>query len=240
MKEHYTQEYQRGYADGRHSQGARIERLSTELAAATAQSDARPLGYVCGQHMQPSSKCPVCERDALMVRVRELEDERDAAREEVIAFRGALHDHQLMAKEHDTASKRLSDLLARIHRDGGHYEAEHGTEKACADADEKVVTLMVRVEELELAADGVGDTATIAYDAAQEDIKKLEARVRELESLRCADGKCGMCRECHKVVLAERDLLATEVRRLVAHWVESGTIGICPAAVRELLERIGK
>ena len=32
-------------------------------------------------------------------------------------------------------SQLLSNLLARIHRDGGHYEAEHGTAKAVADAD---------------------------------------------------------------------------------------------------------
>ena len=29
----------------------------------------------------------------------------------------------------------ISNLLARIHRDGGHYEVEHGTDKACKDAD---------------------------------------------------------------------------------------------------------
>lgn len=77
MKEHYAPEYQRGYADGRHSQDARIERLLTELAAATAQTHAHLLGYVCGQHMQPATTCPACERDELKERVRELEAERD-------------------------------------------------------------------------------------------------------------------------------------------------------------------
>jgi hypothetical protein len=37
--------------------------------------------------------------------------------------------------------ERLSSLLARIHRDGGHYEAEHGTEKAWADADAIVASI---------------------------------------------------------------------------------------------------
>jgi len=32
----------------------------------------------------------------------------------------------------------LSNLLAVIHADGGHYEAEHGTVKAVTDAIEKV------------------------------------------------------------------------------------------------------
>lgn len=33
----------------------------------------------------------------------------------------------------------LQNLLARIHRDGGHYTAEHGLERSCADAETKVV-----------------------------------------------------------------------------------------------------
>lgn len=35
-------------------------------------------------------------------------------------------------------SSQLGNLLAVIHRDGGHYESEHGTEKACADAETAV------------------------------------------------------------------------------------------------------
>ena len=35
-------------------------------------------------------------------------------------------------------SSQLGNLLAVIHRDGGHYESEHGTEKACADAMQRI------------------------------------------------------------------------------------------------------
>ena len=35
-------------------------------------------------------------------------------------------------------SSQLGNLLAIIHRDGGHYESEHGTEKACEDAETAV------------------------------------------------------------------------------------------------------
>lgn len=45
----------------------------------------------------------------------------------------------------DTA-RHLSNLLARIHRDGGHYEAEHGTDKAVADADARVAMLNVMAD----------------------------------------------------------------------------------------------
>ena len=34
----------------------------------------------------------------------------------------------------------IYDLLARIHRDGGQYTAEHGVEKSCDDAEAQVVT----------------------------------------------------------------------------------------------------
>ena len=37
--------------------------------------------------------------------------------------------------------QRLVTLLCRIHRDGGHYLAEHGLDKAVADADIKVAEL---------------------------------------------------------------------------------------------------
>lgn len=42
-------------------------------------------------------------------------------------------------KELIEREQQLGDLLARIHRDGGHYVQEHGWEKACADAENKVV-----------------------------------------------------------------------------------------------------
>lgn len=46
---------------------------------------------------------------------------------------------QKVVEERDVARARLSNLLARIHRDGGHYEVQHGTAKAVVDADEIVV-----------------------------------------------------------------------------------------------------
>lgn len=36
----------------------------------------------------------------------------------------------------------LCNLLARITRDGGHYLERHGMQKACDDADKKLVTLL--------------------------------------------------------------------------------------------------
>jgi predicted Zn-dependent protease len=38
----------------------------------------------------------------------------------------------------------LRELLAVIHRDGGHYVAEHGIEKAADDAQTKVIAWLAR------------------------------------------------------------------------------------------------
>lgn len=40
-----------------------------------------------------------------------------------------------LLREADTLERHLKNLLARIHRDGGHYTEEHGLNKSAADAD---------------------------------------------------------------------------------------------------------
>lgn len=45
----------------------------------------------------------------------------------------------------------LGELLAVIHCDGGHYQAEHGTAKATNDAIEKRNQLVRKVDELQTA-----------------------------------------------------------------------------------------
>ncbi len=49
---------------------------------------------------------------------------------------GQLYIHEAQLRE--AAEKQLGDLLAIIHRDGGQYQREHGTEKAVADAIQRV------------------------------------------------------------------------------------------------------
>jgi hypothetical protein len=49
------------------------------------------------------------------------------------------------------AERQLGNLLARIHRDGGHYQSSHGTEKACADAETVVGGLLAASDQLEAA-----------------------------------------------------------------------------------------
>lgn len=44
----------------------------------------------------------------------------------------------------------MSNILAVIHGDGGHYEEEHGTEKATRDAIDKFYKKCNEIEELKL------------------------------------------------------------------------------------------
>ena len=70
--------------------------------------------------------------------IQKLTRERDDAKEAICAQ--ASISKQLNI-ERDRARNLLSKLLARIHRDGGHYEQEHGREKATEDADNIVATM---------------------------------------------------------------------------------------------------
>lgn len=69
---------------------------------------------------------------------------------------------------HAQLYRKLGSLLAVIHRDGGHYESEHGTEKACADAE-----LAVHVQRG--IADGYQDALKIWRQRAEQAESRLAA-----------------------------------------------------------------
>jgi hypothetical protein len=54
------------------------------------------------------------------------------------------------------SERLLRDLLAIIHRDGGHYLARNGQEKACADAEKIVVQLRQELAEARVALGDLG------------------------------------------------------------------------------------
>lgn len=68
---------------------------------------------------------------------------------EALATADAILATGLVSAKHD---RLLGDLLAVIHRDGGHYQSDHGTEKAVADAHSKWADLISRAEHLDEAA----------------------------------------------------------------------------------------
>lgn len=53
--------------------------------------------------------------------------------------------------------KLVRNLLARIHRDGGHYVEEHGLDKALEDADAKVVAWLALSDDSTPAVPAVSD-----------------------------------------------------------------------------------
>ena len=63
----------------------------------------------------------------------------------------------------------IYDLLARTHRDGGQYTAEHGVEKACDDAEAQVVAWLDTVKwnpecKTMSVARSVGCCKSVAFD----------------------------------------------------------------------------
>ncbi len=66
----------------------------------------------------------------------------------------------------------IYDLLARIHRDGGQYTAEHGVEKSCDDAEAQVVAWLDTIN----SVDALIEQARIAErEACAEVCDELEA-----------------------------------------------------------------
>jgi hypothetical protein len=51
----------------------------------------------------------------------------------------------------ETAERHLGNLLARVHGDGGHYQAEHGDDKAVSDAKERIVRERAMLDEAQAA-----------------------------------------------------------------------------------------
>ena len=136
------------------SERAANEMLTAERDAAIANVSAltQHLTQVIGDHNAPSdcfssgpmfgdprdAICPACAALHFLSNPRASVDSgRDAAISAAVAAEREEH-----AAEIDRLKRErhhIYDLLARIHRDGGQYAAEHGVEKACDDAEAQVV-----------------------------------------------------------------------------------------------------
>jgi hypothetical protein len=68
----------------------------------------------------------------------------------------------------DVRAQETGNLLAIIHRDGGHYESKHGTQKATEDAKEIVYGLRARIDELTRERDDarIDPAAALAREAS--------------------------------------------------------------------------
>ena len=82
-------------------------------------------------------------------------------------------------------AKILSNLLAVIHSDGGHYEDEHGTVKASQDAMERVSKWMAGYYEARSIAESYRKEAAAANAQVLELERLLTQRAADLPSATC-------------------------------------------------------
>ena len=97
-------------------------------------------------------------------------------------------------RERDEARRDLGEILAVIHRDGGHYTGEHGISRSVADAHAAWAAVMRQLDEVasrarracqvlvaEIGADGPADVDAAAERAASE-IRDLRDQVDDLRT----------------------------------------------------------
>ncbi|MBV5322597.1 MAG: hypothetical protein JZU60_02030 [Ilumatobacteraceae bacterium] len=85
--------------------------------------------------------------------------------------------------ERDALNNHLGNLLAVIHRDGGHYQDAHGTDKAVADAMLIVPNLIADLyaeKSLRHSRESALESLTQTYVDVVEERSKLEAEVERL------------------------------------------------------------
>lgn len=117
-------------------------------------------------------------------------------------------------------SQWLGNLLAIIHRDGGHYQAEHGTEKACTDAETAVHVLRGSLDgyiEANRYMKGELDDAledARKYAAAQDEIARLRLREpsqAEMNGLQTKDAEIARLREALGRLLCATEGFAVDI-----------------------------
>ena len=94
-----------------------------------------------------------------------------------------------LAAKHYLASGMLHDLLARIHRDDGHYTVLHGIDKSYLDAHERVVRLYLERD----VAVRTGQRLLQERNEARLALhRRIEADRRALDRSPCGSGGCNL------------------------------------------------
>lgn len=82
----------------------------------------------------------------------------DKLREIYSAVEELMHASEGYLARAQSAEGHLGNLLARIHRDGGYYQNEHGTDKAVSEASIKVAEMYGALDGYEKALSGYDET----------------------------------------------------------------------------------
>ena len=160
----------------------------------------------------------------------DLQEARQQLREQETKWgeRFAIERAELTAEReaHQATKRYLGNLLARIHRDGGHYQSEHGTEKAACDAEMLVCGWLGQAEQiaaLTKARDGLqlyADSLHLLCDGKSDPIiQGLDAAEAREKALEVAGAK--LATSGHELLQFIRD-------RFPADFVEGGKGFTCP------------
>jgi len=155
-------------AEALRKQHAELGRLAMKNAAYASLTKAQDAELSLHRDRAAAYRAAVKNIDSEREANAILTAERDAAISAAVAAERAAH-----AAEIDRLKRErhhIYDLLARIHRDGGQYTAEHGVEKACDDAEAQVVSWLDTIS----GVDALIEQARIAEREA------ISAELREL------------------------------------------------------------
>lgn len=108
----------------------------------------------------------------------------------------------------DQTERALGNLLARIHRDGGHHQVRFGTEQSALDAEQAVVTTRHERDELRAHLNIFASCAECANCHRPCDFLGLDAP----HAFRCADCLVVFCATCAKAHFGENARLAAVLR----------------------------
>lgn len=154
------------------------------------------------------------------------------------AIHGQTQDIERLSVELAAASARaeatehmLRNILARIHRDGGHYADEHGLEKASKDADQVFCDLLQRAE----AAERLNEI--LREDRAQALKNCAEAWAKENEDLQA---ELAACKSDTEAAEKERDDLFISLRDVVGASSQEYLVEAATRVVRERDEALAK
>lgn len=143
--------------------------------------------------------------------------------------------------------QHLSNLLAMIHGDGGHYQAEHGTAKAVEGAIQKNAALKVRIGELEARVGELTLQQTIPLSDHMAICVGYEAKIAELVAeIRILTSVCRKVEEKAERILKLESLLQA-ARGCYEKWGDNKIIALSKSGFNNfaddmwrVIERIGK
>ena len=109
--------------------------------------------------------------------------------------------------ERDEARRDLGEILAIIHRDGGHYTGEHGISKSVADAHATWAAVVREREEAQ------AELAFLRKEYGEAESGALTRDALELK-LRVTEQQLDLAHKFHDVAVKERDLAWVQLARL--------------------------